>query len=532
MEPRAKVTKEVLCEESRFILANALAEARYGRLHGVEDLRRVCEDAVSIPFVEYVSFLEQTGYLRYDHDRLLVTPDGEDVVNGLRLTELTERALAHFKRLRQTRTQGATLPPGGGAIGSGPTMAVAAQSGPVHLPPTPAAPPVASQPNLSPPPAILPPPPAPPAPAPVVAPPPPPPPAAPPPSAPIVRDHGLHGGAVTTVRRNPGAAAFNDLVDSRYERTTSLGTGGIGTVWRARQAALGREVALKEIRELFGFFNDDQRAEIVRRFGEVVRAQSALTHPNVIAIHDLHLEREHPYVVTELATGGSLRRLIADAEEVPLALVFRYLLQTLHALRAAHKRELYHRGLKPEQLLLDGNGTLKVADFGFARIVERDQAVIRQVYVGMGNVAYLAPELYTDPSGAGAQADIYATGIICYELLTRKLPGRRSPMPSAVHAGVPAGFDDIFDRMTRDALDERYPDVDAILAELDKLPALAELLGNPSLALPADDLLGQVKFRPRPEEPPGGEGGGDGDGGGEGGPSYRPYSLQQKHGKK
>ncbi len=87
MEPRAKVTKEVLCEESRFILANALAEARYGRLHGVEDLRVVCEDAVSIPFVEYITFLEQAGYLRYDHERLLVTPDGEDVVTRIKLSQ-------------------------------------------------------------------------------------------------------------------------------------------------------------------------------------------------------------------------------------------------------------------------------------------------------------------------------------------------------------------------------------------------------------------------------------------------------------
>ncbi len=521
MEPRAKVTKEVLCEESRFILANALAEARYGRLHGIEDLRLVCEDAVSIPFVEYVSFLEQAGYLRYDHERLLVTPDGEDVVNGVRLTELTERAVVHFKRLKQTRTQAGL---------SGPMAAVTSNPGIVMPPPAVHASPV---------PAILPPPPAPvavaPAPTPTPAPVAPPAPAPPPPaSPPVSRDHGGHG-AVTTVRRDPRVGVLTDGLDQRYERSTSLGTGGIGTVYRARQVGLGRAVALKEIRELFGFFSDDQRAEIVRRFGEAVRTQAALVHPHVIAIHDLHLEREFPYVVTELASGGSLRRLIADAEEVPLALVFRYLLQTLHALRAAHRKDVFHRGLKPEQLLLDGNGTLKVADFGFARIVERDQAVIRQVYVGMGNVAYLAPELYTDPTGAGAQADIYATGIICYELLTRRLPGRRSPMPSAVNPAVPAGFDDIFDRMTRDARDERYPDVDAILGDLDRLPGLPALLGNPSLALATDDLLAQVKFRPRPDEPAGdlgetGDGGGD-DGDGKG-PSYRPYSLQQRHHKK
>jgi methionine synthase II (cobalamin-independent) len=92
MEGRAKVTKEVLCEEARFILANVMAEARYGRQNRFDDIRRVCEGAVSIPFAEYVSFLEKSGYLRQDRngDSLEVTPDGEDVVNGGGLTEFTD----------------------------------------------------------------------------------------------------------------------------------------------------------------------------------------------------------------------------------------------------------------------------------------------------------------------------------------------------------------------------------------------------------------------------------------------------------
>jgi hypothetical protein len=517
MEPRAKVTKEVLCEESRFILANVRTDAKLGSSCGLDALRQACEGEVSVPLAEYLAFLEQAGYITIDLQRVWLTPEGDDVVNGLRLTELTERAVAHFRRLRQTRTQAATMPPVG-AGGSGPAIAAPALAAGTLPNPGP---------SLTPAPSPLPPPP-------VSA-------AAPLPSPPVAPTSAaagreLGGHAVTTVRRHPVSAT--DL-EARYERGASLGTGGIGAVYCARQTALGRDVAMKEIRELFGFFSDDQRSEIVRRFADVVKAQAAVQHPHVIAIHDLVVGGEHPYVVTELATGGSLRRLIADAEEVPTALVFRYLLQTLHALRAAHRRELYHRGLKPEQLLLDGSGALKVSDFGFARIVERDQAVIRQVYVGMGNVAYLAPELYTDPSAAGAQADIYATGIICYELLTRKLPGRRSPMPSKVNPAVPAGFDDIFDRMTRDGLDERYPDVDAILAELDRLPELAGLLGNPSLALPAEELLATVKFRRRADDAAsaGGAAGG-GDAGADAGDSeptdggdgkgYRPYSMRQK----
>src|SRR4029077_15915705 len=105
MEGRAKGTKEVLCEEPRFILANVMAEARYGRQNRYDDIRRVCEGAVSIPFSEYVGFLEKSGYLRHDHtsESLEVTPDGETVVNGGNLAEFTERAVSHFKKLRQSR---------------------------------------------------------------------------------------------------------------------------------------------------------------------------------------------------------------------------------------------------------------------------------------------------------------------------------------------------------------------------------------------------------------------------------------------
>src|SRR4029078_3235164 len=96
-------------------------------------------------------------------------------------------------------------------------------------------------------------------------------------------------------------------------------------------------------------------------------------------------------------------------------------------------------------------------------MLARDMAGSRQIYVGMGNVAYMVPELYSDPMTSGPQGDIYALGIIFYELLTRKLPGRRSPMRAQHNPNLPHGIDDIFDRMTRDSRSERYATVDDIL---------------------------------------------------------------------
>lgn len=489
MEGRAKVTKEVLCEEARFILANVMAEARYGRQNHYDDIRRVCEGAVSIPFGEYIGFLEKSGYLRHDRatESLEVSPEGEAVVNGGNLAEFTERAVSHFKKLRQSRAM--AVPTGSvpmstqsGVLSSAiPARDVREQSGSQPLP--------------------------------------------------------RKDPKMTTSGGRPSAVAGGEIqlgtdVENRYEKLASIGSGGMGTVYRARQVALNREVALKEIRDLFGFFSEDQRNEIVRRFTDVVRAWGNLAHPNILPIHDVNLWTEYPNVVTELAPNGSSRRLINDAEEIPVELVFKHLLQTLHALRAAHAQRVYHRGLKPEQLLIDGYGNVKVSDFGFTRIVERDHAVIRQIYVGMGNVAYMAPELYSDPMSSGPQGDIYALGIIFYELLTRKLPGRRSPMPSQINPNLPRGIDDIFDRMTRDSRSERYATVDDILDDIDKLEGMDLLLGSGDRVLVGDSPMASIKFRPGAEEPlvgtPVEADGEDGDKKS----SHRPYSFQQRRNKK
>ncbi|MCP4444804.1 MAG: serine/threonine protein kinase [Myxococcales bacterium] len=404
MEAKAKVTKEVLCEEARFILANMMAESKYGRQNSYDDIRRVCEGAVSIPFTEYVGFLEKSGYLKHDLDKesLEVTSLGEDVANGSSLTELTVQAVAHFKSARRGKGRSSKK-----------------SSAPTKIPPR------------------------------------------------RERFEEPRGG--------DGRSA-GEVLDSRYEKLASIGSGGVGTVYRARQVPLNRQVALKEIRDLFSFFAEEQRPEIVRRFTDVVRAHAELAHPNILPIHDVNLEKEFPYVVSELCPNGSVRRLISDAETIPVGLALKYLLQTLHALQAAHRERVSHRGLKPENMLIDAYGNVKVGDFGFLRVVERDQSVIRQVYVGMGTVAYMAPELFVDPTGAGPQADIYALGIIFYELLTRKLPGRRSPMPSEVDPKLPEGLDDIFDLMTRDSRSERYSTVDDILDDFNKIDGLNEVM--------------------------------------------------------
>ena len=468
MEGRTKVTKDILAEEGRFILANVLAEGRFSRQSRFDDIRRICESAVTLPFGEYVGFLEDSGYLRRNSDTesLEVTQRGARVANGDGLADFADTAVGYFRKRRKGKKLDSPI-------------------------------------------AVV----------------------------------GTEAGAVSA----PG-----QVIDSRYEKVATIGSGGVGTVYRARQVPLDREVALKEIRELFDVFNEAQREEIVGRFTDVVRAAGRLAHPNILPMHDVNLDREFPYVVSELAPNGSARRLISDAEDFPSALAIKYLLQALHALRAAHTQRVFHRGLKPENMLIDEFGNLKISDFGFQRIVERDQSVVRQMYVGVGSVAYMAPELFTDPVSAGPQSDIYALGIVFYELLTRKLPGRRSPMPSDFDVKIPAGIDDIFDKMTRDSRSERYATIDDILEDFHKVSGLSDVLDAQTQVAVAENPLDQIKFRAPVAETPLDDGDEDGDedtaepkdSDGDEPPasgrkskkgsksSRRPYSFQQRNKKK
>lgn len=433
MDGRGKITKEILCDESRFILANVIAESKYGRRSTVEDMRRICDDSISIPFGEYVAFLVSSGYLRQDHDTntLDVTGRGEDIVNGGNIAELSKAAVSHFKSIKEQR-------------GS--------------------APPKVDE-------------------------------------APRSRRQSSRPSARQGARASVPPAAPMSMESMGYEKLDEIGSGGIGTVYRAKQIALNREVALKELRELFSLFSASQRSELTQRFTDVVCGSANLAHPNILPVHDIKTDCEYPFVVTELCPNGSVRRLISDAETIPVRLALQYLVQSLRALSAAHKEGLVHRGLKPENLLIDAYGNLKMSDFGFAKIVERDQKVIRQVFVGMGSVGYMAPELFQNALDVTPQSDIYALGIIFYELLTRKLPGRRSPLPSEIDSKIPSAVDDIFDLMTRDTCNERYASADDVLADFERIEDIGKIFGAQTQVLALDNPLEEISFNNNSAEP-------------------------------
>jgi len=274
-------------------------------------------------------------------------------------------------------------------------------------------------------------------------------------------------------------------LDLRYVKFDQLGAGPLGSVFKGKHNALGLDVCVKELKDIFGYFSFLQRGEVIKRLKKELCAQAQVRHPNIVTILDQNTDVARPYFVMELCKGSLREKLDAAASkglEVPLAL--RWFLQLSYALRAAHQQGLTHHNIKPENVLFDAWGNAKLADFGLSRVIEVDQAKgMPQVFVGTGGMGYMSPELIARSKDLGPSTDVYGLGILLYEMLTGQLPGRRSPLPSEVSKTVPAGIDPIFDKMTQDRKEQRYPDFDSTLDEFYKAFGGKEFLGKGDLIL-------------------------------------------------
>ncbi len=208
-----------------------------------------------------------------------------------------------------------------------------------------------------------------------------------------------------------------------YEIVAPLGAGGMGEVYRARDTRLGREVAIKVLpAQLL------DSAEALARFEREARAVAALNHPHILALHDVGREGPLAYAVTELLEGQTFRELIAGGP-MPPRRALEVLSQVARGLGAAHERGIVHRDIKPENLFLTRDGRAKILDFGVATVADagattRFSGHMTEPGMVIGTPAYMAPEqLAAQP--ATPRSDIFAFGIVAYELLTGAHPFRR-----------------------------------------------------------------------------------------------------------
>ena len=187
---------------------------------------------------------------------------------------------------------------------------------------------------------------------------------------------------------------------------------------------------------------------------------------------------------------SSLRELLNQAAGRGLSFekVARWFLQMSYALKAAHQSGATHHNLKPENVLFDFYGNAKLSDFGLARVVEVDASKgMPQVFVGTGGMSYMSPEQLSRGRESGPAADIYALGIILYEMLTGQLPGRRSPFPSEIDPQIPVAIDRLFDQMTHDKKEQRFQEMGAVIdAFMQSLPS--QTLTKGELILVGDSI--------------------------------------------
>jgi eukaryotic-like serine/threonine-protein kinase len=293
------------------------------------------------------------------------------------------------------------------------------------------------------------------------------------------------------------------LLDGRYRVESRIARGGMATVYVATDTRLDRTVALKIMhRELA---ND---ADFVGRFIGEAKSVARLSHPNVVGVFDQGSDGEHLYLAMEYVPGRTLRNLLGEHGRLPPAEALDLMVPILAGLGAAHQAGFVHRDVKPENVLITVDNRVKVVDFGLARAV----AGARHTKTGMviGTVAYLAPEQVSRAT-ADARSDVYAAGVMLFELVTGRQPHTADtplavaykhvndviPAPSTVVPGLPRALDDLIMAATSRDPGRRPADAGQLLR------AVAEtrhhLPGGPAFPAGAGQ---QAPGAPAPPQPP------------------------------
>ncbi|MCB1276014.1 MAG: protein kinase [Prosthecobacter sp.] len=227
----------------------------------------------------------------------------------------------------------------------------------------------------------------------------------------------------------------------RYSVQAQVGIGGMGTVYRGTQLSLGRPVAIKVLRVSDGYdfaFED--------RFRREARAMATLNHPNIVAIYDYgHLGTEFLFFVMEFVDGTDLGAIMAQGR-MTTELALQLLPQICAGLEYAHSKGIVHRDIKPANIMLTRQGEVKITDFGLAKDVMRAPSMATETHMVMGTPEYAAPEQFNAHREVDHRADIYAFGVLMYQLLTGALPRGSWQPPSMLQPGLDARFDAVIVR--------------------------------------------------------------------------------------
>lgn len=265
------------------------------------------------------------------------------------------------------------------------------------------------------------------------------------------------------------------LVSGRYEIVETIGKGGMAIVYKAKCLVLNRYVALKVLRPEF---REDK--EFLNRFKVEAQSAASLSHPNVVSIFDVVQEGDLDYIVMEYVEGVTLKQYLEAKGIIPWREAVDYVAQICAGLDHAHKKGIVHKDIKPHNILITREGTLKITDFGIAKVMS--SSTITSGNATMGSVHYFSPEQarggYMD-----AKTDIYSLGVVLYEMVTGKLPFQgdsaisiamqhieKTPeAPTALNPEVPQSLENVISRaMCKDQV-LRYDSVMQMMVDLKKV---------------------------------------------------------------
>lgn len=457
------MTRDKVSGDALFILKSLKDNARQGRSNKLAEVKQSLENSVSLEFDSYFFFLRKFHYIAMDREaQLKLTDQGERVVEGNFIDKFSDEISEFFVEQLSPGTEESEASRELDMSGSQPTTnntRSVEDKPPTPVPPPPPAPKRSRKPGSE---ELA---------APSIA------PATSHQASPSALDMRSNTGSglpaapqplplTAAIASSPSSIGTKGQeVDPRYQKLDQIGQGPLGTVFKGKHNALAIDVCIKELKDIFGYFSFLQRGEVIKRLKKELCAQAQVRHPSIVSITDQNTDVARPYLVMELCRGSLREKLdAAGGKGIAVPQAIRYFLQILYGLRAAHQQGLTHHNLKPENVLFDAYGNVKLCDFGLSRVIEVDQTKgMPQVFVGTGGMAYMSPELMSRTKESGPASDVYALGILLYEMLTGQLPGRRSPLPSEINAEAPSKLDPIFDKMTKDRKESRYPDFEATL---------------------------------------------------------------------
>ena len=262
------------------------------------------------------------------------------------------------------------------------------------------------------------------------------------------------------------------ILDNRYEILERIGTGGMAVVYKAKCHYLNRLVAIKILKSDLA-----QDEDFRRRFNAESQAVAQLSHPNIVSVYDVSKGGDVEYIVMELIDGITLKQYMEKRGQLSWRESLHFITQIMRALSHAHSRGIVHRDIKPQNIMVLRDGSVKVADFGIACLENSAQTLTQEA---LGSVHYISPE-QARGDRADARSDIYSSGVVLYEMLTSRLPfegesavsvaiQHLSSIPLApreINPDIPEALELICMKAMAQDINKRYPSADAMIADLE-----------------------------------------------------------------